>query len=169
MFGRIRYRFWQVWVGWRVRVSDAERIEVRRWLSPSAYALWERQAPRDQAHSLRVMRWLLPYAEDAVLLRAALLHDVGKSVCRLRVWHRALWVLVERVSFLRRFFVVPHGWRRPFWVLAEHSRLGADLARSVGCSEEVVWLIAHHQEAERRGGAEQERRLRLLRWADKQS
>lgn len=169
MWGRVRYRLWQVWAGWRDRVTAADREEVRRWLPPAAYALWLRQSPRDQAHALRVLRLLRTVSEDPVLLRAALLHDVGKAQARLRVWHRALWVLLERFPPLRRRLVAARGWRRPFWVLAEHPRLGAEWAEAAGCAREVCWLIAHHQDETPTGPPEEMERLRLLRWADKRS
>ena len=167
---QIPYRVWQVWAGLRPRLSPADLEEVARWLSPQAFDLWQRQDIRDRAHALRVMRKLQQEGvEDRVLMQAALLHDVGKVVAPLRLWHRVVWVLAEWVPWVRAWLVHPHGWRRPFWVLAEHPRLGAELAQKAGCDPQVVWLIAHHQDPIPPQGDEQAKRLQRLRRADEQS
>jgi len=164
---RLRYRLWQVWAGWHPKLEERDKEQARRWLNEAAFSLWLRQSPRDQAHSLRVLRRL--QKEDGrfpALMAAALLHDVGKVMAPIRLWHRIGWVLVEHLgsrglSRLTR----PRGWRRSFWVLAEHPRLGAALARQAGCDERTVWLIEHHQddiEGLRKREASREDRLRWL-------
>ena len=165
----ILYRLWQFLaaLGTFVRVPDD--APARALLRPAAYALFQRMAPYDRAHALRVYRYLSGKGvEDPALLEAALLHDVGKSAGP------------ERIPLLYRGPIVlargrPHLWawlsrerprgdpRRPFYLYAVHAAQGAELARVAGCAPEVVALIAAHQEE---GATEASR---LLRTADEQS
>lgn len=165
---RVWRRVRQVYLGWGRPLSTAELEEVARWLPPAAFALWRGQSRRDQRHALRVFRRLQRWGyTHPALLAAALLHDVGKTRARLRLWHRVAWVLVQALwPRAAARLAQPSGWRYPFWVLAEHPRLGAALAREAGCDEETVWLIAHHQDRHPPTDARRAALLRLLQLAD---
>ncbi len=144
----VGYRVWQVIQGMWPWDTTEEVREAAQWLSPPALSLWQQQPRRDRRHSLRVLRTLQRWGQThPALMQAALLHDVGKSLARIRLWHRAVWVLVQAVNegWAERL-AHPEGWRFPFWVLAEHPRLGAALAQQAGCDPDAVWLIAHHQD-----------------------
>ena len=145
---RVQYRVGQVVRGLCPRLRAEDEAEVARWLTPAQVRLWQRQSARDRAHSLRVLRSLQRQGHtDPPLMAAALLHDVGKIATRIRLWHRVVWVLATGLTprWAKRL-QHPTGWRKPFWVLAEHPRLGADLVREAGGEEAVIWLVAHHQE-----------------------
>lgn len=165
------YRIWQALVGLRPRVTDADRAEARAWLDDRQFALWAQQAGRDQAHTLRVFRLVRAQGYGArPLLQAALLHDVGKVVGSPRLWHRTVWVLVGALApRWRHILVAERGWRRAFWALAEHPHLGAEMARRAGCDEDVVWLIAHHQDENVEEHSERARWLEVLKKADRQA
>jgi len=105
----------------------------------------------DRAHSLRVHAWLRAQGHDApALLAAGLLHDCGKAAAKLAVWQRTLKVVLKKLApgLWRKLSAPapPKNWRYPFFVLAEHTRIGADWAREAGCPQEVAWLIAHHED-----------------------
>ena len=169
--GTWAYRLWQALAGLRPRIADTERAEVQAWLDEVQYALWAQQAPRDQAHSLRVLRLLRAWGwEERVLMQAALLHDAGKIAGRPTLWHRALWVLAGALApGWRSHLAKAHGWWRPFWALAQHPRLGAEMAGAAGCDQDVVWLIAHHQDEKVREDSERARWLKALKDADRQA
>jgi hypothetical protein len=133
------------------------------------WTLLERLSPFDRAHHLRV-HWLLQAGGcvDDDLLRAALLHDVGKADerGRVRLGHRVARVLLKRSapSALARLrdrgrSGLIHG----LYLAEHHAQLGARLALDAGASERCAWLIEHH---EQRGAAEQEPALGLLIAAD---
>jgi len=131
---------------WR-QVDDAP---AAAFLTPVALALFRRMSVADRAHSLRGYAWLqarAPRQHD--LLAAGLLHDCGKAAARLAVWQRTLKVLLLKLApgLWRRLSApaAPDSWRYPFYILAEHARIGAEWAEAAGCSELTCWLIAKHE------------------------
>src|SRR5712671_416806 len=93
----IVYRLWQVrqQLGFVAPLTAEERVEVARWLPPSALPLFQTMSGADQRHSLRVCRGLQQRGciEDQDMLAAALLHDVGKAGGRVPFWTRPVIVL----------------------------------------------------------------------------
>lgn len=111
--------------------------------------MFKRYTPADQWHSYRVLRTLRERdVKDRIVLVAALLHDVGKTTCKLSMWDRTLAVIVERIWPSRAAewgAGEATGWRRPFAVRQQHAVWGANMAKKAGSRPEVVVLIAHHQ------------------------
>lgn len=123
--------------------------DARQW------ALLARLPHFDRLHHLQVYRRLEAMGHhDPDLLRAALLHDIGKADGRGRV------MLVHRVARVLLRAVWPAGlgtlarengsWLTHGLYLAEHhARLGAGLAREAGASERCCRLILLHDERRR--------------------
>jgi hypothetical protein len=123
---------------------------ARALLPPAAYQLYLRMSKADRAHSLRVLAWLQNHGYDQPeLSKAALLHDVGKSLANLWVWQRTLKVLLRRLCPPAwRWLTRPapaHSWRYPFYELQNHPQLGAELAQQAGCDPLTCWLIRYHE------------------------
>jgi len=123
---------------------------VKEHLPPSLWELFHQISPADQAHGLRVLRSLLARDEkDPNLLAAALLHDVGKSQVRLRLWERVLIVVASWLApgRIRRWGEGElTSWRRPFVIAVHHPAWGAEIIRQAGGSGELVTLVLRHQE-----------------------
>jgi putative nucleotidyltransferase with HDIG domain len=127
--------------------------EIRRHLSPTATDLFRAMPRYDRQHSLQVFHTLAERGHtDPDLLRAALLHDVGKTVRQatpLRLGHRVVVVLMrafwpgllERIGQDR-----PRSWRQPFHTQQHHAAIGAMLAQQAGCSLRTVELIRRHED-----------------------
>lgn len=151
---------------------------VARHLSEPEWALFGRMEPADQRHSVRVLRALLEEGvADQSLLKAALLHDVGKSRCRITVFHRTVAVLLEAVLGKLPPFPLrgnDRSWWMPFYVIANHPRLGASMLVQAG-SEERVWRLVelHQQEPQLVGNVPDSQWIRealvTLRRADNQN
>lgn len=130
----------------------------------------------DLAHSLAMARRL---ADDPLLRRAALLHDTGKLRRDLNIFTRWLYTFheiffprrLQRIcsavegkargrDVLERIDSLPHGWRRGFFVQAHHGEIAAAVLRRAGSEDELVRLVAEHQDVPR------DARARRLREAD---
>lgn len=127
--------------------------ELRAYLTPAEWRLVARLAPGDRRHLLAVYHRLRARGcADPDLLKAALLHDVGKAdgIARVRLPDRVVVVLLRRFApdLLHRLAQPGRArWRHRLYLALEHPRLGAALARMAGCSPRVCWLIAHHHDA----------------------
>jgi len=129
----------------RARVEPGEVEALSAYLTPAQVRLFSTMQSADQRHSLEVFGRLLREGHrDPDLLQAALLHDVGKARARLRVWHRVLVDLGQTFWPSAPRWLAAHGpaaLRWPLEVGLRHPELGAEDARSAGCSDRAVALI----------------------------
>ena len=133
-------------------VSSDDCRFVRSCLTPRLVELFQRLSTSDQSHAIAVARGLQRQGVgEADILQAALLHDVGKALVRVRLWHRIAKVLAEAMA-PGRDWCGPRpsavSWHYALWVLAHHPELGADLAAAAGAGPRVVELIRWHQSGE---------------------
>ena len=141
--------------GLRAVFAFSKSVEVSlaaEYLTPELLALFQQMRRSEQLHSLNVLRDVLAGgATSRDLAVAALLHDVGKSRYPMQVWQKTLAVLVRAFSpqlFERWSKGNPTNlWHRPFVVYVHHPTWSAELAAQAGASENVIWLVIHHQDA----------------------
>lgn len=131
-------------------VVSRDRVQkATKSLSPEAQALFARQTLHDQRHALAVYETLCRRGHTSEdLLAAALLHDVGKAVARLRPWERGLLVLAERFAPRRLDYLIgaaQGGFWEPLAQYVRHPEIGASWARNAGCSPVTVELIRQHE------------------------
>lgn len=125
-----------------VRPDDAW---AERFLAPTERPLYRAMDPRERDHHVRVARSLLARHPDAptVLVRAALLHDVGKMRRPYRVVERVLVHLVRGDQ--PEAHPEKHGWDGARQVAAHHAAYGATMIRDVGGDPRVADLVARHE------------------------
>ncbi|MBL7162006.1 MAG: HD domain-containing protein [Anaerolineales bacterium] len=147
----IFYRIRQFWLAASAPTPTTEQLALaQEVLNPSQMVLFTHMQAGEQIHSLRVLRTLQAQEEiHPDLLVAALLHDVGKIRCPLRLWER--FFIVLGLKFIPRLAKtwgnsIPRGWRRPFVVAEQHPLWGADLALKAGTTPLAASLIRRHQE-----------------------
>ena len=151
----IGYRLGQVrqQLGFVSPLSAEELSEIADHLPPPAYRLFLTMTEADRRHSLRVYQGLLKHGclEDD-LLRAALLHDVGKAAGRVPFWTRPVIVLGKSLAprLLRRLLRYPEPsqprWQRALGYAWWHAEVGARLAEEAGLSERAaLYIRTHHQ------------------------
>ncbi|MFN8474671.1 MAG: hypothetical protein U0822_20945 [Anaerolineae bacterium] len=140
-----------------VRVGQVGYSLTARWaptdesalavLSPAERALFDRMRPADRAHAMRVARRVrLARYDDPSLIKAALLHDVGKAGHGIHLLHRVLRVLLAVLLpwLLTRIAATDTGWHEPFYALVHHAAIGADLLASAGSDPLAVALVRYH-------------------------
>ncbi len=154
--GRLLYRTRQFWMALKPATPHADLEILVTLLNGEQMALFQRMQSSEQAHSLRVLRALLERGEqDKDLCVAAVLHDIGKTRYRLRIWER-IWIVLTQAACpecVQRWGQDRVGqlgtvawWRRAFEVAAQHPRWGAEMAAEAGVSLLAVELIRRHQE-----------------------
>ena len=148
----VSYRVWQFWQSLKRSPGDHDWNAASKILSRVEVDLIKQLPAADQNHSLRVFHCLISQGEDDPdLLKAALLHDLGKIRHPLRRWERVFAVLLSWI-FPRRVKEwgegTPVGLRRPLVIIRQHPRWGAKLAQAAGSNPRTVWLIRNHEEDE---------------------
>ncbi len=116
-------------------------------LSPQEYKLYKKMDVRDRHHARLVAEAVQARAPDAsaALLRAALLHDVGKSGAPYRAWERVLVHLyAPDVPAAPRLTGTKGMWQRH----RHHALYGAEMIRGAGGDERVAEIVARHHQPE---------------------
>ncbi len=114
------------------------------WLEGRENEAYRAMDPRDREHACRVAGRLLALHPDAEphVVRAALLHDVGKAARPYRVWERVLvHVWTPGAATAER---LPRAWRGAWRAHREHAAVGATRLRRLGVDDRVVDLVARH-------------------------
>ena len=155
MKSKIGYRVWQFWQSLQKPPRPDELKKAQNILNPIELELFLKLPFPDKNHSLRVFSSLESAEEtDPDLLKAALLHDIGKTCHPLKRWERVFAVLVG--GLLPRKAVDwgqkdPEGIHRALVVIHQHPVWGAELAEKAGTNQRVIWLIRHHEVADLTG------------------
>ena len=125
----------------RPAAVDPDDAWARRRLSTPEYAAYARMDARDRDHVCRVAKRLAARADTPErLVRAALLHDVGKAVRPYRLVER---ILVHALPIPPAAF---GRWREPWLVHRDHPHLGAAALRALGSDPQVIeWVERHHE------------------------
>lgn len=118
-------------------LSDEEWGEVELWLDrDEEVKIYREQPVADQRHGLEAARRIAAVGGDRRdLVRAALLHDVGKRWANLGVIGRSLASL-----FAKLHVPVRGSWRR----YLDHGSLGADELDRLDAGSMVVEFARHH-------------------------
>lgn len=138
------YRASQAIAAAGAKLSEADRAEALAALPEGLRALFLEMAPRDQRHSLNVLRRLQP--AEPLLAQAALLHDVGKARAPLGTAGRSLLVLAEASGTTAALVRVP-GLGARVARYRRHPEVGAALLAEAGASPALVDIVREHQAA----------------------
>lgn len=149
MKSKIGYRVWQFWQSLKNAPKPDDWVKAQDILNSAELELFQALPVPDQNHSLRVLRTLESAGEeDPDLLKAALLHDIGKTLHPLRRWERVFYVLLGWL--LPKTAQAwgekdPRGIHRSLVIIKKHPEWGAELAGKAGSSRQVIWLIRNHE------------------------
>lgn len=163
------YRLRQFARALAARIGPDEQAVVASLLSTGELRLFDSLPRHARRHALDVCGTLRAAGQhDAVLLRAALLHDCGKADDEGRpipLPYYAAFVVLRRLlpALYQAAAASGRGPLRPFRIHAEHELRSAQRAAAVGSPPEVVAIIQGYQQAAAGSpGA-------WLRWADDRS
>ncbi len=115
----------------RATPTVVDLAEVAAILLTVENELWQKLPPMDQRHSIAVMRRFLERRPGATQpeLRAALLHDIGKSQSNLGVLGRVVATLVGR-----------RGER--FTAYHDHEKIGSQMLQNIDSDSVTIRLVA---------------------------
>jgi putative nucleotidyltransferase with HDIG domain len=135
---------------------------LARYLEPVERDLFLAMDEPDQHHSLRVARICAqslahhPEVAEVPLMKAALLHDIGKTGAHLSLWFRTWWVAGHRVVPWLLDWIARRGanarpgtLRHRMYVQYAHVQLGVEMLRAAGVDDEVCRLVLYTAEPRR--------------------
>lgn len=141
---RLKNTLWRTTVALVPTLAHADDRFAARLLSAAEYRLYAQMDVRDRDHACTVTKTLLAEHPDASpeLLRAALLHDVGKTKTSYNPLSRIVAALYtpSRIPAKPRFSGVRGLWQ----MKRHHDRYGAQMIHAAGGDARVAEIVARH-------------------------
>ncbi len=167
----------QFWAAITAHITIEDSIWVNGILSPREASLFWRMNLPDQQHAIRVAKSAIALARRVrddvdveLLLRGALLHDVGKVCGDVSTADKVITVIGHKFAprMMRSWGREGRGsridnLRHACYVYFHHPRRSADLLRAIDAEDVLIELVLHHHEPMVSG---ERIELTLLRQAD---
>lgn len=139
------------------RLSTGDWEWVRAHLNNIELNLFCRLDQVDQYHSIQVAKTGLELARQSeqsvdhkLVIKAGLLHDLGKTGIQLNLFQRILPVvitaLLPRLSYRIGQTADYQGWLKGFAVYWNHGARGGEIAARAKLNEKIIEIIINHQE-----------------------
>ncbi len=150
------YRFSQLYNAIFPKIELKEYLCIEKILAAKELILFYKQTLPDQRHALDVAKDIQKerhslentYGSKAyqVLLRAALLHDCGKSLLPPRLWQRIFIVVTGYLPITGLNYILSKQniFVKTILVYKLHPAWGKHLAARAGCNQEILSLIQNH-------------------------
>ncbi len=158
------------------KMEPKDHAVVDRYLNEIEKLLFYRMQPAVQKHCVNVAETVSviagarPDLDHSLLMKAALLHDIGKSGLKISLTDRIWYVLVRKFSSgLAQKLARPgksplmSRLRNAFYIHLNHGKIGASMAQNAGLSEELVFFVRNHHNTNLISGSEE---LEILIRAD---
>lgn len=167
-------RIKQFWNALFSKLNHDDIVLLKAYLNEQEQFLFSGMDRQTQTHCVRVARTtlkMLPkysFLNKQTVVKAALLHDIGKPPNVIRTFDRVLIVLLNRFAprLIKKLLESPRSYGHFQKAIISHIRhpeLGAQLAESYNLSKEIVTLIKQHHYTE---SPNEPIELRILREAD---
>jgi len=157
-------------------ITHEDRRFIAQHLDPAQAALfWQMNVP-DQRHALNVAYTALKLAADEhridrdLLIRCALLHDVGKVKGDVSTADKIMTVILDKFAphWARQWGRKGRGgklanFRHAVYIYYNHAARGAAMLQAIGAGAKMVGIVAGHHEAPAAGEPPE---LGIIRRAD---
>jgi putative nucleotidyltransferase with HDIG domain len=142
------YRVRQFVRGLTAPVIHIDYALAREHLDREEMALFQRLPAHEKRHALDTARTIEEFQvghNKDVLIKAALLHDIGKSGSGIGIVRKSVMVLMDRYfSSISRNLSKRI---KMFGIYYNHPDIGANMLESIGTDVQVVQLVRYHQSA----------------------
>lgn len=142
----VGYRVKQFYSGLVAKVDDQDVIFLRTYLSEEEIQLFYKLAVYEQKHCVRVAREVKKLQEEQniksdLLVKAAILHDIGKVENRLNIFEKSLLVVLHKLTNGKMRFMSKSKAVDTFY---NHPDKGYEVLKKYGYDEKLLYLIKNH-------------------------
>ncbi|APM37270.1 HD family phosphohydrolase [Clostridium kluyveri] len=150
------------------KVNENDIKFVTNILNVKELELFNKLSIQEQKHSIKVAYDIKFFCKENneidmdLLLKAALLHDIGKIYRKLNLIDKSIIVLLNSISKgkIKSFFK-----NEKINVYYNHGRIGRELLERIKCDKKLLYLVEHHHNFEIYNNLE----LNTLRFYDKKN
>lgn len=143
----IFYRIKQFYWGITSKINKNDIEFIRSILSTEELKLFNKLTIQEQKHSLRIAYDIELFCKENdkidmnLLIKAALLHDVGKICKKLNLIDKSL-IVVLNILFKGKISKFSNN--EKVYVYYNHGKIGKKLLKRLGCSKELLYLVENH-------------------------
>ncbi|MBC2582392.1 HDIG domain-containing metalloprotein [Clostridium sp. DJ247] len=141
-FYRIKQFFWSI----NSKVSDSDIKFINRNLSKEELNLFYKLSNAEQKHSIRVAQDVEDVCKkhsisSSLLIKAALLHDIGKTMANLSIFDKSILVILDKITkgSIKKFSGISK-----VKVYYDHAKIGANILRKYNYDLKLIYLIENH-------------------------
>ena len=166
LFYRIKQFYWAV----TSRINEHDSKFIKNILNTEELKLFNKLSINEQKHCVKVAydaecicNSKQGIVDKKLLLKAALLHDIGKIHRKLNLIDKSVIVLMDRISKgkLRKFSQNPK-----INVYYNHSKIGVDLLKKIEYDKKLFYLIENHDNND---SEDTNLELKILKYYDKRN
>lgn len=174
MFYRIKQFLWSI----TSKLNDDDRKFIKEQLSENEIELFNKLPVYEQKHSINVAKDVkklfkdrkneiaydnidlknFTYDEEQMIIKAALLHDIGKSQIKLSILDKGILVILNKVTAGRLKKLKSNKKVDCFY---NHGEIGRNILEKYGYDKEFLDIIKNHHEEDVHNNA-----LDILRYYD---
>lgn len=137
------YRIRQFINGINAKIYNEDRIFIENYLNDKEQELFYKLRLSEQRHSLNVAYGCHKEMPDnTTLIKAALLHDIGKIGSNLSIINKSLAVISIALKIEDSY--LPTFLRQALHYKLNHGQLGYELLNHIVSNEKILMLIKHH-------------------------
>jgi len=139
---RIKQFYWSI----TAKLDDEDIDFIHKYLNEEERKLFGRLIEYEQKHSIKVARDVIKESKERginsrLLIKAAILHDIGKITNRLNIVDKSAIVLLDK--FTKGKLKKAKGIKR-IETYYNHGEKGVDVLKPYGYDERLLYLIKNH-------------------------
>ncbi|SET16105.1 HDIG domain-containing protein [Natronincola peptidivorans] len=137
------YRVKQFFQGLTAKIYDKDIAFIKEYLSPQEQELFFQLRKSEQRHSLNVAYGCYSEApENTSLIKAALLHDIGKIGSNLTLINKSFVVIAKNLNLKEN--MTPAFLNKALYYKNHHGELGYEMLLKLGLEEKILLLVKNH-------------------------
>lgn len=157
------------------KLIDDDIAFINKYLSAAEYKLFNEMHTYDKCHAVNVAYSAVKIAgqysriDIDLLIRAALLHDVGRTAHNICIFDKVIFVLLNKISKNGLLYIARKGCsgfagkrRNALYICMNHAAVGAAKLYEIGAAD-IAKIVEHHHDKLYDGGSSE---LAILHRAD---